>query len=316
VTTALVTGISGQDGSYLAELLLDQGYDVHGLVRGDRLGLAEHLRNRITSHSGDLRDADSLLAAVRDSRPDEVYHLGAATHAGRSADDPEGVRDVVARGTERLLEAVASKQPTAKVFCASSAEVFGSPAAAPQTEETPAKPRNPYGEAKAEALELARHFRADRALWVSVGILYNHESPRRPLSFVTRKVTWHAAAIARGKADELRIGNLDARRDWGYAPEYMEGVRRTLQHDEPTDFVLATGVLHTVRELVEAAFDRAGVPTEGHVVVDPAFVRPDEAVPLVGDPRKARDTLGWVASTPFVDVIAEMVDADLEALGR
>lgn len=313
---ALITGLSGQDGSYLAESLLTDGYEVHGLVRDGRLGSAAHLADRVAVHAGDLRDDASLREAVRASRPDEVFHLAAASHVARSFTDPETVRDVIAGGTERLLAAVLSEAPAARVFCASSAEVFGAAASAPQDERTALSPRNPYGVAKVEALEIARSYRADRGLWVAAGLLYNHESPRRPLDFVTRKVTWHAAAIARGRATELRLGSLGARRDWGYAPDYVDGARRTLSAASPDDFVFATGVLHTIGELVETAFSRAGVPSDGHVVVDPAFVRPDEVVPLVGDARKAREELGWVPSTPFEEVIAEMVDADLEALGR
>jgi GDPmannose 4,6-dehydratase len=309
--SALITGISGQDGSYLAEQLLGEGMAVHGLLRAGNLGASAHLRGRVIEQHGDLRDAASVTAAVRAAAPTEIYHLGALSHVTGSP--VEAFRDVVAGGTRRVLEAAVEHAPQARVFCASSAEVFGAAETAPQDESTPVRPRNAYGEAKAEALAIVREFR-DGGAWVSAGIFYNHESPRRPRSFVTRKVTWHAAAIARGRAAELRLGSLDAQRDWGYAPEYVDAARRSLRASRPDDFVLATGVLHSVRELVEVAFTRAGVAVDGRVTVDPELVRPSEPAPLVGNPANARRELGWEASMPFEAVIAEMVDRDLEAL--
>jgi GDPmannose 4,6-dehydratase len=311
--TALITGVSGQDGSYLAELLLDKDYEVHALVHRS-LGAAQHLGDELVVHRGDLADGDSIARAVAAAAPDEVYHLAALTEPGKSWDEPVRTFEVVAAGTVRVLEAVAARAEGARCFVAGSAEVFGAASEAPQTERAPFAPRNPYGAAKAAAVAAARAYRHGRGLFVAVGLLYNHESPRRPPSFVTRKVTRHAAAIAAGRERQLRIGNLDARRDWGWAPEYVEGAWRMLQADAADDYVLATGALHSVREVVEVAFARAGVPVEGHVVVDDAFVRPEPPVPLVGDPSKARDELGWVASTPFEDVIAAMVDADLAEL--
>ena len=240
-----------------------------------RWGSAAHLRDVVRGHPGDVRDPEAIAAAVQAAAPDEVYHLASETQPGRSAEDPERTLDVVAGGTERLLDAVARHAPGARVFCASSSEVFGEPDSAPQDEQTSLRPSNPYGEAKAEALLAARERRERQSQWVATGIFYNHESVRRPLSFVTRKITWHAAAIAAGEAGELRLGNLDARRDWGYAPEFVEGAWRTMQADEPGDYVFATGVLHSVRELLETAFGRAGVAVDGHVVVDEKLVRDD-----------------------------------------
>ena len=228
---------------------------------------------------------ESLRAAVRDSAPDEVYHLAAETQVSVSREDREGTLDVVAAGTERLLEAVAEHAPKARFFYSASSEVFGKPEHAPQDENTPLAPRNPYGDAKVVALETLRRFRDERGLWAAGGILYNHESPRRPLAFVTRKVTWHAAAIAVGQADELRLGNLDAQRDWGYAARVRRGRMAGADAPEPADYVFATGVLHSVRELVETAFARAGVPVDGRVVVDAEFVRPEPPVPMVRRPR-------------------------------
>lgn len=311
---ALITGISGQDGSYLAELLLDAGFEVHGLVHHSGLGLAEHLAERIEAHRGDVTDATSIERALTAARPDEVYHLAAVTAPGKSWGDATGTFDVVAGGTARLLAAVEAVQRDARVLVAGSAEIYGAPETAPQDEGTPFAPRNPYGAAKAAAVAAARAYRAGRGMFVAVGILYNHESPRRPVGFLPRKVSWHAAAIATGRASELRLGNLEARRDWGWAPEYMAGCRRMLQADAPGDYVLATGVLHSVRELVQVAFDHAAVPVEGHVVVDERFVRPEHGVPLVGDASKAREELGWRASRPFEVIIREMVDCDLEAM--
>ncbi|MEJ7788084.1 MAG: GDP-mannose 4,6-dehydratase [Solirubrobacteraceae bacterium] len=311
---ALITGISGQDGSYLAELLLEKGYRVHGLVRDGRLGAAAHLADRLEQHPGDVRDHRSLTAAVTSCQPDEVYHLAAVTAPGRSWEDPAGTFDVVAGGTVRLLQALHEHARGARFFLAGSAEVYGVPASAPQDEEAPFSPRNPYGAAKAGAIAAARAFRSGAGLFAGVGILFNHESPRRPLDFLPRKVSWHAAAIATGREEQLRLGDLDARRDWGSAPDYMDGAWRVLQADRPADYVFATGRLHSVRELVDIAFARAGVAVSGRVVVDEQLVRRDGPVPLVGDAGKARRELGWEPTTSFEDLIATMVDADLQAM--
>jgi GDPmannose 4,6-dehydratase len=310
---AFVTGLSGQDGSYLAELLLDKGYVVHGLVRDGRWGSAAHLSDRVVAHDGDLRDGVSLEAAVSAAAPREIYHLAAVTSPGKSWDDAAGTFDVVTTGTVRLLDTVVRRAPQARILLAASAEVFGEPASAPQDEDTPLRPRNPYGAAKAAVIAAAEAYRRGRGLFASVGIFYNHESPRRPVDFVTRKVTWHAAAIARGDADVLRLGNLDARRDWGYAPDYMRGAWAALQAEAPSDYVFATGELHSVRELVDVAFARAGVPVDDHVEVAEEFVRPEPDVPLVGDPGRAERELGWRAETRFDAVVAEMVDHDMAA---
>lgn len=311
---ALITGISGQDGSYLAELLLGKGYEVHGLVHDGKLGAARHLADSIATHSGDLRDGASLHAAVTAATPDEAYHLAAVTAPGKSWANPVETFDVISSGTVRLLAAIAERSPRARVFVAGSAEIFGEPDSAPQDEQTPFRPRNPYGAAKAAAIAATRAYRAGRDLFAAVGFLYNHESVRRPLDFLPRKVSWHAAAIASGRIAELHLGNLDAERDWGYAPEYMEGAWRALQVDAPDEYVFATGRLHSVRELVELAFARAGVPVDGRVIVDEQLVRPEPTVPLVGDPTKAERELGWKARTRFGDIVAEMVDHDLAAM--
>lgn len=312
--TALITGISGQDGSYLAEALLAKGYEVHGLVRSGHLGLAGHLAADVETHEGDLRDGESLERAVRETSPDEVYHLAGVTMPGRSWENPAAVLDIVAGGTVRLLDALSRLAADARTFVAGSSEVFGPTGRKPRDEQAPFEPRNPYGAAKAAAVAAARAYRSGRGMWVTAGLLYNHESPRRPIEFVTRKVTWHAAAIALGKARELHIGNLDAHRDWGYAPEYMEGAWRALQAHEPSDYVFATGVQHSVRELVEIAFARAGLSVADHIVVDRNLVSPGHANAPAADPRKARQELGWKAGVSFEELVNKMVDADLEAL--
>lgn len=312
--TALITGISGQDGSYLGETLLAKGYEVHGLVRKGNLGLARHLEGRIAAHSGDINSSEDVTRIVREVAPDEIYHLASQTRPGASWDDPIGTFDVSALGTVRLLEAALRGAPDVKVFVAGSAEMYGSPAEAPQDERTPFTPRNPYGAAKAAAMSAARAYRAGRDLFVSVGVLFNHESPRRPVDFVSRKVTWHAAAIVRGRARELRLGNLDAQRDWGYAPDYVEGAWLALQAQQPDDYVFATGELHSVRELVDIAFARAGIEAAGRVIEDERLFRPEPPTPLVGNPDKAKRELGWKATISFEAMVAEMVDRDLEAL--
>jgi GDPmannose 4,6-dehydratase len=316
---AMITGITGQDGSYLAELLLDKGYEVHGMVRRastEKFDRIEHLRDRITLHQADLLDQRSLVDALRAARPDEVYNLAAMSYVAVSWVQPTLTAEFTGVGVTRLLEAVREACPETRFYQASSSEMFGKVLETPQTETTPFYPRSPYGVAKVYGHFITVNYRESYDMHLSSGILFNHESPRRGLEFVTRKITWHAAAIKLGKRDELRLGNLDAKRDWGYAKDYVEAMWLMLQQDTPEDFVIATGETHTVRRCVEIAFDRVGVDWEKHVTLDPAFLRPAEVDLLVGNPAKAKRVLGWEPQTSFDDLITLMVDADLELLQR
>jgi GDPmannose 4,6-dehydratase len=316
--SALITGITGQDGSYLAELLLEKGYEVHGMVRRastEKFDRIEHLRDRITLHQGDLLDHRSLTDTLRASRPEEIYNLAAMSFVAVSWIQPTLTAEFTGVGVTRLLEAMREVCPEARFYQASSSEMFGKVREVPQTESTPFYPRSPYGVAKAYGHFITVNYRESYDLHATSGILFNHESPRRGLEFVTRKVTWHAAAIKHGKLDELRLGNLDAQRDWGYAADYVEAMYLMLQRDDPEDFVIATGTMHTVRDCVEIAFDEAGVPDwEKHVVIDPSFLRPAEVDELVGDSTKAKDLLGWEPKTSFEELIRLMTRADLELL--
>jgi GDPmannose 4,6-dehydratase len=314
---ALITGITGQDGSYLADLLIDKQYDVHGMVRapsGDSGLRQARVRDEVVLHSGDLLDEGSLRRVLEESQPDEVYNLAGTSFVAASWSDPVRAAEFTAAGVARLLEAVRSVAPEARFYQASSSEIFGRAPQAPQNEETPCLPRTPYGAAKAYAHFLAATYRESRDLYAASGILYNHESPRRGLEFVSRKVTHAVAAIKLGLADELALGNLDARRDWGYAKDYVEAMWLMLQRDEPDDYVVATGVAHSVRELVQVAFDRVGLDPDRYVRADERYLRPAELVNLVGDPSKAREQLGWQPRVTFKDLIELMVDADLELL--
>lgn len=308
MVVALVTGVTGQDGSFLAELLRDRGTEVWGLVRDG--GLPPRLAFVRAAPAADLRDQAALDRAVAAVRPAEVYHLAAQSSVGASWHDPVGTGDVTGLGTVRLLEAVRREAPAARVFVASSSEIFGEPARAPQDEATPVRPVTPYGAAKAYAGQVAASYRRRHGLFVAVGILYNHESPRRPPAFVTRKITGGAVAIAAGEHTELRLGNLDARRDWGYAGDYVRAMVAALGAEAPDDYVIATGETHSVREVCERAFGRVGLDWREHVVVDRALWRPAEAVPLVGDSAKARRVLGWSPTVRFDELVAMMVDAE------
>jgi GDPmannose 4,6-dehydratase len=315
---ALITGITGQDGSYLAELLLEKGYEVHGMVRRastERFDRIEHLRNRLTLHQGDLLDQRSLVDALRASRPDEVYNLAAMSFVAVSWTQPTLTAEFTGVGVTRMLEAVREAAPETRFYQASSSEMFGKVRQTPQNEETPFYPRSPYGVAKAYGHHITVNYRESYGLHACSGILFNHESPRRGLEFVTRKITWHAAAIRLGLADELRLGNLDAKRDWGYAVDYVEAMWLMLQQDVADDYVIATGKTHTVQNCVEVAFDRVGVDRRKHVVIDDSFKRPAEVDLLVGDASKAERDLGWRPQTTFVQLIELMVDADLKLLG-
>jgi GDPmannose 4,6-dehydratase len=317
---ALITGITGQDGSYLAELLLERGYDVHGMVRRastEKFDRIEHIRGRITLHQGDLLDQRSLVDAMRASKPDEIYNLAAMSFVAVSWIQPTLTAEFTGTGVTRMLEAMREVCPDARFYQASSSEMFGKVLEVPQTEKTPFYPRSPYGVAKAYGHFITVNYRESYDLHATSGILFNHESERRGLEFVTRKVTWHAAAIKRGIKDELRLGNLDAERDWGYAKDYVEAMWLMLQREEPEDYVIATGEAHSVRECCQVAFDEAGLGDfEQYVTIDPAFVRPAEVDHLIGSPAKAERDLGWKPVTTFEQLIRLMTRADLELLGR
>jgi GDPmannose 4,6-dehydratase len=315
---ALITGVTGQDGSYLAELLLEKGYEVHGMVRRastEKFERIEHIRDRITLHQGDLLDQRSLVDALRASRPGEIYNLAAMSFVAVSWIQPTLTAEFTGVGVTRMLEAMREVCPGARFYQASSSEMFGKVLEVPQTETTPFYPRSPYGVAKAYGHFITVNYRESYDLHATSGILFNHESPRRGLEFVTRKITWHAAAIRHGLAKELRLGNLDAERDWGYAKDYVEAMWLMLQRDIPEDYVIATGEAHSVRECCQIAFEEAGLGDfEEHVVIDPAFVRPAEVDHLIGDPSKAGRDLQWQPQTSFEELIRLMTRSDLELL--
>jgi GDPmannose 4,6-dehydratase len=313
----LITGITGQDGSYLAELLLEKGYEVHGMVRRastEKFDRIEHLRERITLHQGDLLDQRSLVDALRAARPDEVYNLAAMSFVAVSWIQPTLTAEFTGVGVTRMLEAVREACPETRFYQASSSEMFGKVRETPQTESTPFYPRSPYGVAKVYGHHITVNYRESYDLHASSGILFNHESERRGLEFVTRKITWHAAAIKHGRRDSLSLGNLDARRDWGYAKDYVEAMWLMLQQDTPEDFVIATGETNTVRRCVEIAFDEAGLDWEPHVKIDDSLKRPAEVDLLVGDASKAERVLGWSPRTSFEELIRLMVRSDLALL--
>ena len=316
--SALITGITGQDGSYLAELLLERGYDVHGMVRRastEKFDRIEHLRERITLHQGDLLDQRSLVDTLRAAKPDEIYNLAAMSFVAVSWVQPTLTAEFTGVGVTRMLEAVREAAPEARFYQASSSEMFGKVREVPQTEATAFYPRSPYGVAKAYGHFITVNYRESYDLFACCGILFNHESPRRGLEFVTRKITWHAAAIKHGLRDELALGNLDAERDWGYAKDYVEAMYLMLQQDEPEDYVIATNRIHTVRDCVQIAFDEAGLDDwEKYIRLDPAFLRPAEVDQLMGDPTKAKEGLGWEPRTSFEDLIRLMTRSDLRLL--
>jgi GDPmannose 4,6-dehydratase len=315
--SALITGITGQDGSHLAELLLDHGYEVHGLVRRsstERFERIEHLRDRITLHQADLLDQRSLVDALRAARPSEIYNLAAMSFVAVSWIQPTLTAEFTGVGVTRMLEAMRETCPEARFYQASSSEMFGKVRQVPQNELTPFYPRSPYGVAKVYGHFITVNYRESYDLHATSGILFNHEGPRRGLEFVTRKITWHAAAIRLGLIDKLSLGNLDAERDWGYAKDYVEAMWQMLQQDEPGDYVIATGIAHSVRDCLEIAFDQAGIDIDGHLVIDPGLERPAEVDHLVGDATKAKTVLGWEPRTSFEELIRLMVDADYKLL--
>jgi GDPmannose 4,6-dehydratase len=314
---ALITGITGQDGSYLAEFLLAKNYEVFGITRRsstnsfDRIA---HIVDKITLLSGDLLDEHSLATAIREAQPDEIYNLAAQSFVPTSWTQPVLTAEFTAVGVTRLLEAMRGIKPDARFYQASSSEMFGKVLETPQRESTPFYPRSPYGVAKVYGHWITVNYRESYGLFACSGILFNHESPRRGLEFVTRKVTDAVARIKLGLSTELRLGNLDARRDWGFAGDYVEAMWLMLQQDEPDDFVVSTGETRSVQELVEAAFGAVGLEWHKHVVLDPKFIRPAEVDLLVGDPSKARAKLGWKPKVAFAELIKDMVDADLARL--
>jgi GDPmannose 4,6-dehydratase len=320
---ALITGITGQDGSYLAELLLDKGYEVVGMVRRSSTVNFEriaHLQDRLIldpyTASGDLLDEASLIAILREYRPSEVYNLAAQSFVQTSFRQPVLTGEITALGVTRLLDAIRIVDPEIRFYQASSSEMFGKVQEVPQTESTPFYPRSPYGVAKLYGHWITVNYRESYGLHATSGILFNHESPRRGLEFVTRKITWHAAAIKHGLRDGISLGNLDAKRDWGYAKDYVIAMWLMLQQDIAEDFVIATNAEHTVRECVEIAWDEAGLSDwEQHVTLDPQFLRPAEVDHLIGDYGKAERVLGWKPETSFEELIRLMTRADLELLG-
>jgi GDPmannose 4,6-dehydratase len=316
---ALITGLSGQDGSFLAEQLLDDGHEVTGLIRGGPeldLGSAMHLRDRVRLVPGDLLDADSIVSAVTDVAPDELYHLAAPTFVPASWEDPAQTMTAIAAGTATLLSAVGRHSPQTRVLVAGSGEMFGEAPESPQREETACRPRTPYAAAKLAAHQLVGLMREHAGVFACSAILYNHESERRPVNFVTRKITRAAAAIKLGQAKELTLGDTTATRDWSFAPDIMRGCRLMLAQPSARDYILASGVGHTVHEFLEAAFAHVGLDPARYVRIDPGLVRGAEHTQPVGDPGRARAELGWTPSLTFEQLVARMVDADLAELGK
>jgi GDPmannose 4,6-dehydratase len=322
---ALITGITGQDGSYLAELLLEKGYEVHGLIRRSSsfsTGRIDHLYSDIHKlarplylHYGDLSDASSLINTLNKVKPDEVYNLGAQSHVKVSFEMPEFTADTAGMGNLRLLEAIRHADWPVRFYQAGSSEMFGLVRERPQTEATPFYPRSPYAVSKVFSHWMTVQYREAYGLFASNGILFNHESPRRGPTFVTRKITRAVAEIVAGRQTTVYLGNLDAKRDWGYAPEYVESMWRILQHDQADDFVIATGQMHTVREFLDAAFGLVGLNPDEHVVIDPRYFRPTEVDELCGDASKAARLLDWRPTTTFDQLVRIMVEGDLREAG-
>lgn len=323
---ALITGITGQDGSYLAELLLAKGYEVHGIIRRAstfNTGRIDHLYQdphvngvKLFLHYGDIADSTSLIKLLYRVQPDEIYHLGAQSHVRVSFDIPEYTGDVTGLGTTRLLEAIRETGLGSKFYQASSSEMFGKVQEVPQREATPFYPRSPYGAAKVYAYWITVNYRESYGLFACNGILFNHESARRGETFVTRKITRAAARIKVGLQDKIYLGNLDAKRDWGYAKEYVEAMWLMLQQDQPEDYVIATGKTHTVGEFLEEAFAYAGLNWRNHLEIDSKYYRPTEVDLLIGDPSKAKRQLGWEPKTSFSELVRHMVDADIAEVTR
>lgn len=314
---AMITGVTGQDGSYLAELLLSEGYEVIGMVRRSSTVNFEriaHLQDQMTIVNGDLLDEASLIEILRAHRPKEVYNLAAQSFVQTSFSQPVLTGEITALGVTRMLDAIRLVDPEIRFYQASSSEMFGKVQEVPQSETTPLYPRSPYGVAKVYGHWITVNYRESYGLHASSGILFNHESPRRGLEFVTRKISHAVARIKLGQINELRLGNLEAKRDWGYAGDYVEAMYRMLQQDNPEDYVVATGETHEVKEFCQLAFDHVGLNWEDYVVIDPQFMRPAEVDLLVGSPEKARKVLDWQPQTTFEQLVRMMVDADLDLL--
>lgn len=314
---ALITGITGQDGSYLADFLLSQGYEVYGMVRRTstvRYERIQHIQHQLHLMQGDMGDLSSLITVISTVEPDEIYNLAAQSFVPTSWNQPVFTGDITGLGVTRILDAVRTVNPKIKFYQASSSEMFGKVREVPQTEDTPFYPRSPYGVAKVYGHWITVNYRESYDLFSCSGILFNHESPRRGLEFVTRKATYNAAKIKLGLADEIRIGNTDAKRDWGFAGDYVRAMWMMLQQDEPDDYVIATGETHSVERLLEVAFDFVGLNWRDHAVQDPQFMRPAEVDLLVGDYSKAGRTLGWEPEVKFEQLIGMMVEADLKKL--
>jgi GDPmannose 4,6-dehydratase len=315
--SVLITGITGQDGSYLTELLLEKGYEVHGMIRrtsNESLSRLEHIRDHVHFHEADLTDAVSLVNLMRQVRPREVYNLGAQSFVPTSWTEPVLTAEVTGLGVTRLLDAIRAVDSDIRFYQASSSEMFGRVRETPQSESTPFWPRSPYAAAKTYGHWITINYRESYGLFACSGILFNHESPRRGNDFVTRKITRAVARIKRGLERELRLGNLKARRDWGFAGDYVRAMWMMLQGDSPDDYVIGTGVCHTVQDFVKAAFGHVGLDWRDHVVVDPDLYRPAEVDLLVADVAKARDRLGWSPTVTFEELVAMMVDADMQQL--
>lgn len=318
---ALITGITGQDGSYLAELLLEKGYEVHGIVRRvaiedpeHRLWRIFHIKDRIHLHAASLESLPSLYKVLQVVKPDECYHLAAQSYVAYSFEDEFSTLNANIDGTHHMLAAVKDCAPNCRFYFAASSEMFGKVKEVPQTELTPFHPRSAYGISKVAGFYLTLNYREAYGIWASSGILYNHESPRRGFEFVTRKITSHVARIELGLAEEVKLGNLDAKRDWGHAREYVRAMWLMLQQDDPGDYVIATGEQHTVRDFAEAAFSHVGLDYRKYVVIDPQFLRPAEVETLLGDASLAKQKLGWSCHVKFKELVQEMVEADLVLL--
>lgn len=320
---ALITGITGQDGSYLAEWLLDRGYEVHGIVRRVAIEDPEHrlwrilpIKDRLRLHAASLESLPSIYRVFRAVEPDECYHLAAQSFVAYSFEDEFSTLNANINGTHHVLAALRDCAPDCRFYFAASSEMFGKARSAPQNESTPFHPRSAYGISKIAGFHLTTNYREAYGIRASSGILYNHESPRRGFEFVTRKITSHVARITMGLATQVHLGNLDAKRDWGHARDYVRAMWLMLQQEEPDDYVVATGEQHSVREFAETAFAHVGLDYRDHVVVEPELFRPAEVETLLGDASKARQQLGWTSQVPFTDLVTEMVEADLQALAR
>jgi GDPmannose 4,6-dehydratase len=320
---ALITGITGQDGSYLAELLLEKDYEVHGIIRRvaledpeHRLWRIRHIQDDLKLHAASLESFASIFRVVNAVKPDECYHLAAQSYVGYSFEDEFSTMNTNINGTHYVLSAVKDCRPQCRFYFAASSEMFGNSSAAPQSEKTPLRPRSAYGISKVAGYHLTRNYREAYGLMAWCGVLYNHESPRRGYEFVTRKISSNAARIKLGLADKIRLGNLDAKRDWGHAREYVRAMWLMLQQDKPDDYVISTGQSHSVRDFLEVAFERVGLDYRQHVIVDPELVRPADVELLMGDSSKAKKELGWSCDTPFHELVREMVDWDLEQLRK